>query len=187
MEIDDIINLSSTCKILRNLVFSPMSMKVLLLQRKRDIGEHLQNQVFSRLVPANNQEKDDIEIFECKKQLIDIDPLYKVKIIHQSKKVKECAKPGAIINLQTLKELKAYFGEKLTQNENTLLGIQKLMVHFTQDMQKVKREKIELEKRYLEIYNNREDYDDNIRDIAMKFNTIVSFLPERSLLRRRLC
>lgn len=75
--------------------------------------------------------------------------------------------------LQTLRSVKAFLTQKLSQNEEILKSLQKDMVGLSQDLQKEKREKLKLEQQYLQLFNEREDYAENIKDLNMQYKNVV--------------
>jgi chromosome segregation ATPase len=75
--------------------------------------------------------------------------------------------------LETLRNVKGFLTQKLKQNEEILKSLQKDIVLLNQDLQKEKRTNLQITEKYMEMENERESYQENIKDLNIRYENVV--------------
>lgn len=86
----------------------------------------------------------------------------------------ESFKEDQSAELQTLRNVKQFLTQKLKMNEELLKSLQKDIIILNNDLQKEKRQNLNITDQFEQMTNEREEHKDNVKELNMQYDSIVS-------------
>jgi chromosome segregation ATPase len=149
---------------MRSLIFSPMGLKVIVMVKQRNLASYVQKNILDNVSMSIKNPENRVTMMSGAKKA-EFEQYQKMQI--------ESNKEDQSAELHTLRSVKEFLSQKLNQNQEILKSFQKDVARLTEELQKEKRNVQDLKKSLGEAELDRDEHQDNIKELNMKYQELI--------------